>query len=163
VPTACGVTPLPFPTTILPITRRHWRAVPEGEQAERGAGSPGGCLPPGFQLASDPTAPDAGRAEGKRLRQGDQSGNPLEIKNRATGNCCAAGWAYYGSEKYEDALRFFERMRMEDPKRVEVLNLLADIYYRLDQQDKSREDCSSPCTETGPEGLDELKQKLELQ
>jgi hypothetical protein len=57
------------------------------------------------------------------------------------------GWGHYGLNQFDDAMRFFERLRIEDAKRVDVLNLLADIYLRLDQPSKS---------------LDRLKESLAL-
>ena len=67
-------------------------------------------------------------------------GTPMEVKNpRDTQLLWLLGWANYGLGKFEDAVRFFERYRIEDPRKLEVLNLLADIYFRLNQKDKSLE------------------------
>lgn len=67
-------------------------------------------------------------------------GTPMEVKNpRNTELNWLMGWANYGLEKYQDAAMFFERMRLEDSNKIELLNILADIYYRLDQRAKSLE------------------------
>jgi tetratricopeptide (TPR) repeat protein len=67
-------------------------------------------------------------------------GTPLEVKNpRNKDVLWLIGWAYYSMGKYDDAVRFFERYRLEDPKKTEVLNILADSYFRLNQPDKSLE------------------------
>jgi tetratricopeptide (TPR) repeat protein len=67
-------------------------------------------------------------------------GTPLEVKNpRNKDLLWLIGWAYYGMGKYDDAVRFFERYRLEDPNKTEVLNILADSYFRLNQPDKSME------------------------
>jgi tetratricopeptide (TPR) repeat protein len=65
-------------------------------------------------------------------------GTPLEVKDpRNVQLLWFMGWAYYGLGKYDDAVRFFERYRMEDPKKIEALNVLADSYYRLNEPSKS--------------------------
>ena len=74
------------------------------------------------------------------------------------------GWANYGLGKYDDSIRFFERYRLEDPKKVEVLNLLADIYFRLNQKDKSMERIQQSLS-LKPDQPDilNLKKKIETQ
>ena len=77
---------------------------------------------------------------GEKFQKVLDLGGPIEVKNpQNTEVLWLMGWANYGLGKYDEAVRFFERYRIEDPKKVEVLNLLADIYYRLDQRDKSME------------------------
>lgn len=49
------------------------------------------------------------------------------------------GWAHYGLDQYGDAVRFFERGRLEEPDNVQILNALADVYLRLARYDKSME------------------------
>ncbi len=67
-------------------------------------------------------------------------GTPLEVKNpRNTQVIWLMGWAHYYAQRYEAATKFFERYRLEQPKGIEALNLLADIYYRLEQPQKSLE------------------------
>lgn len=90
-------------------------------------------------------------------------GGPAEIKNpRDKEILWLLGWGYYGLGKYEDAMRFFERYRIEDPKKVEVLNLLADIYFRLNQTEKSLERVQqSLALKPDQQDLLELKKKLE--
>ena len=89
-------------------------------------------------------------------------GTPVEVKNpRNTEMLWLLGWAYYGMQKYEDAVRFFERLRIEEPKKVEVFNLLADIYYRLDQREKSLERIQqSLALKPDQKDIVELKKKL---
>jgi GWxTD domain-containing protein len=90
-------------------------------------------------------------------------GTSLEIKNpRNTQVLWLMGWAYYYSEKYQDALRFFERYRIEEPKKVEALNILADIYFRLDQPVKSLERVEqSLALRPNQKDLLELKKKIQ--
>jgi tetratricopeptide (TPR) repeat protein len=72
------------------------------------------------------------------------------------------GWANYGLEKYQDAANFFERMRLEDANKVELLNVLADLYYRLDQKAKSLEIVQqSLALKPDQKDILELKKKLE--
>lgn len=40
-------------------------------------------------------------------------------------------WSNYSLRNLEQSILFFERLRVEDDKNVEVLNALADCYYRL--------------------------------
>src|SRR5262249_31189103 len=49
------------------------------------------------------------------------------------------GWTYYGMNRYDDAVRFFERGRIEEPNNVRILNTLADVYARQSKYDKSME------------------------
>jgi hypothetical protein len=59
-------------------------------------------------------------------------------------------------------LRFFERYRIEEPKKVEALNLLADIYYRLNDPAKSLERVEqSLALRPGQKDILELKQKIQ--
>lgn len=90
-------------------------------------------------------------------------GTPVEVKNpRNKEMLWLLGWAYYGMQKYEDSVRFFERLRIEEPKRVEVFNLLADIYYRLDQREKSLERIQqSLALKPDQKDIVELKKKVE--
>lgn len=90
-------------------------------------------------------------------------GKPMEVKNpRNIDLIWMMGWASYGLENYEDAVRFFERYRLEDPKKIEVLNLLADSYYRLDQRAKSLERVQqSLAIKPQQQDILELKRKLE--
>lgn len=92
-------------------------------------------------------------------------GGPLEVKNpRNTQVLWLLGWTYYYQEKYADALRFFERYRMEEPKRVEGLNVLADIYLRLNQPAKSLERVEqSLAVKPNQKDIQELKKKLQSQ
>ncbi len=72
------------------------------------------------------------------------------------------GWAYYSQEKYEEAVKFFERLRLEDSSRVEVFNLLADIYYRMNQPQKSLERVQqSLALRPNQKDILDLKQRLE--
>jgi tetratricopeptide (TPR) repeat protein len=67
-------------------------------------------------------------------------GQPVEVQNpRDKDLLWLMGWANYELEKFADTVRFFERLRLEDPKKVEVLNLLADCYFRLGETAKSLE------------------------
>jgi GWxTD domain-containing protein len=90
-------------------------------------------------------------------------GTPAEVKNpRNKEILWLLGWANYGMQKYEDAVRFFERLRIEEPNKVEVFNLLADIYYRLDQKDKSLERIQqSLALKPDQKDIVELKKKVE--
>jgi tetratricopeptide (TPR) repeat protein len=90
-------------------------------------------------------------------------GAPLEVKTpRNTQVLWFMGWANYYSEKYQDALRFFERYRIEEPKKVEALNILADIYFRLDQPVKSLERVEqSLALRPNQKDLLELKKKIQ--
>jgi GWxTD domain-containing protein len=90
-------------------------------------------------------------------------GTPLEVKNPHNAQVLwLMGWAYYYQHKYSDALRFFERYRLEEPKRVEALNLLADIYYRLNEPEKSLERVEqSLALRPDQKDILELKQKLQ--
>ncbi len=71
------------------------------------------------------------------------------------------GWTYYGKNQYDDAVRFFERGRMEEPDNIQILNILADVYQRLSKYDKSLEmiDKSLTLNPKQPEMI-QLKQKL---
>lgn len=91
-------------------------------------------------------------------------GGPMEVKTpRDKELLWLLGWANYGMEKYDEAVRFFERYRIEDPKKVEVLNLLADIYIRLDQKDKSMERIQqSLALKPDQQDILALKKKLEV-
>ena len=90
-------------------------------------------------------------------------GLPLEIKNpRNTDLLWFIGWAYYSQEKFEDAAKFFERLRLEDASRVEAFNLLADIYYRMNQPEKSLERVQqSLALRPNQKDILDLKQRLE--
>jgi tetratricopeptide (TPR) repeat protein len=90
-------------------------------------------------------------------------GTPLEVKNPHSAQVLwLMGWAYYYQHKYQDALRFFERYRIEEPKKVEALNLLADIYYRLNDPAKSLERVEqSLALRPGQKDILELKQKIQ--
>ena len=90
-------------------------------------------------------------------------GLPLEIKNpRNTDLLWLVGWAYYSQEKFEDAAKFFERLRLEDASRVEAFNLLADIYYRMNQPEKSLERVQqSLALRPDQKDILDLKQRLE--
>jgi tetratricopeptide (TPR) repeat protein len=74
------------------------------------------------------------------------------------------GWANYGLGKYEDAIPFFQRIRIEDPKKIEVLNILADTYYQMDERAKSLEIVQqSLALKPDQKDILELKKKLESQ
>ena len=90
-------------------------------------------------------------------------GTPMEVKNpRNTQVLWLMGWAYYYAQKYNDALRMFERYRMEEPKKVEALNMLADIYFKLDQPAKSLERVEqSLALRPNQKDILELKKKLQ--
>jgi GWxTD domain-containing protein len=100
---------------------------------------------------------------GKNYSKAIEIGNPIEVKNPNNPDLLwLMGWAYYGLEKYEDAIRFFERLRFVDPKRVEVLNLLADIYFRQNQPEKSLERIQeSLALKPDQKDILELKKKVE--
>lgn len=69
-----------------------------------------------------------------------QLGQPAEINDpRNQKLLWFMGWASYGLEKYDDSIRYFERLRIEKPDAIDVLNVLADAYFRLDERDKSLE------------------------
>jgi tetratricopeptide (TPR) repeat protein len=69
-----------------------------------------------------------------------QLGQPAEVNDpRNQKLLWFMGWASYGLEKYDDAIRYFERLRMEKPDAVDVLNVLADAYFRLNERGKSLE------------------------
>ena len=90
-------------------------------------------------------------------------GTPMEVKNPRNSELnWLMGWANYGLEKYQEAATFFERMRLEDSNKVELLNILADIYYRLDQRSKSLEIVQqSLAIKPDQKDILELKKKLE--
>jgi GWxTD domain-containing protein len=90
-------------------------------------------------------------------------GLPLEIKNpRNVDLLWLIGWAYYSQDKLEDAAKFFERYRLEDSNRVETFNLLADIYYRMNQPQKSLERVQqSLALKPDQKDILDLKQRLE--
>lgn len=90
-------------------------------------------------------------------------GTPMEVKNPRNSELnWLMGWGNYGLEKYQDAALFFERMRLEDSNKVELLNILADIYYRLDQRAKSLEIVQqSLALKPDQKDILELKKKLE--
>lgn len=90
-------------------------------------------------------------------------GNPAEVKNpRNKDLLWLMGWAFYSQEKFPDAVRFFERLRMEDSNKIEVLNLLADIYYRMDERSKSLERLKqSIALKPDQKDLLELKKRIE--
>lgn len=71
------------------------------------------------------------------------------------------GWTYYGKSQYDDAVRFFERGRMEEPNNVQILNILVDVYQRLSKPDKTLEmiDKSLSLNPQQPE-LVQMKEKL---
>jgi GWxTD domain-containing protein len=101
--------------------------------------------------------------KGKEYQRVLEMGGPMEVKNpRNKELLWLLGWANYGAQKYEDAVRFFERLRIEEPKKLEVINLLADIYYRLDQKEKSLERIQQSLA-LNPDQKDmmELKKKVE--
>jgi GWxTD domain-containing protein len=101
--------------------------------------------------------------KGKDYAKVLEIGSPLEVKNpRNKDLLWLIGWAYYGSGKYDDAVRFFERYRLEDPNRTEVLNILADSYFRLSQPTKSLERLKQSLA-LRPDQPDilELKKKIE--
>ena len=90
-------------------------------------------------------------------------GMPLEIKQpRNVDLLWLIGWAYYSKDELESAAKFFERFRLEDSKRVEALNLLADIYYRMNQPQKSLERVQqSLALKPDQKDILDLKQRLE--
>jgi Tetratricopeptide repeat len=92
-----------------------------------------------------------------------QIGIPLEVKNpRNKDLLWLMGWASYERQKYDDAVRYFERFRMENPKSIQALNLLADSYYRLQQPQKSLERVQeSLAIKPDQKDILELKQKLQ--
>jgi tetratricopeptide (TPR) repeat protein len=87
----------------------------------------------------------------------------MEVKNpRNKELLWLMGWAYYGMQKYDDSVKFFERLRIEEPQKVEVINLLADIYYRMDQKQKSLERIQeSLALKPDQQDIMELKKKVE--
>jgi GWxTD domain-containing protein len=101
--------------------------------------------------------------KGKDYQRVIDLGTPAEVKNpRNKEMLWLLGWSYYGQQKYEDAVRFFERLRIEDPNKVEVFNLLADMYYRLDQKEKSLERIQqSLALKPDQKDIVELKKKVE--
>ncbi|MCI0415968.1 GWxTD domain-containing protein [bacterium] len=101
----------------------------------------------------------------KNLNKVIELGSPLEVKNpRNPQVLWLMGWAYYYSEKFHDALRFFERYRIEEPKKVEALNILADIYFRLDQPAKSLERVEqSLALRPNQKDILDLKKKLQAE
>jgi len=90
-------------------------------------------------------------------------GTPMEVNDPRNSELnWLMGWANYGMEKYQDAVNFFERMRLEDANKVELLNVLADLYYRLDQRTKSLEIVQqSLALKPDQKDILELKKKLE--
>ena len=90
-------------------------------------------------------------------------GLPLEVKNpRNVDLLWLIGWSYYYKDNLGDAARFFERFRMEDSNRVEALNVLADIYYRMNQPEKSLERVQqSLALKPDQKDILDLKQRLE--
>ena len=101
--------------------------------------------------------------KGKEYQRVLEMGGPMEVKNpRNKELLWLLGWANYGSQKYDEAVRFFERLRIEEPKKLEVINLLADIYYRMDQKQKSLERIQeSLALKPGQQDMMELKKKVE--
>ncbi len=101
--------------------------------------------------------------KGKAYQRVIELGMPIEVKNpRNKELLWLLGWANYGLQKYEDAVRLFERLRIEEPEKVEVINLLADIYYRLDQKEKSLERIQQSLTlKPDQKDIVELKKKVE--
>lgn len=101
--------------------------------------------------------------KGKAYQKVIDLGGPMEIKNpRNKELLWLLGWANYGLQKYDEAVRFFERLRIEEPQKLEVINLLADIYYRLDQKDKSLERIQqSLALKPDQKDMMELKKKVE--
>jgi tetratricopeptide (TPR) repeat protein len=92
-------------------------------------------------------------------------GTPAELKDpRNQELLWLIGWANYGLGKYEDAIPFFQRIRIEDPKKIEVLNILADTYYQMDERAKSLEIVQqSLALKPDQKDILELKKKLESQ
>jgi GWxTD domain-containing protein len=74
------------------------------------------------------------------------------------------GWAHYGLDQYDDAVRFFERGRLEEPNNLQILNTLADVYLRLSRFDKSLEmiDQSLKLNPDQP-AMMEMKQQVQKQ
>jgi GWxTD domain-containing protein len=67
-------------------------------------------------------------------------GHDLEIKEpRNRELLWLLGWGHYGLNQFPDAIRFFERARMEDPKNIELLNVLANAYCNSDNTQKCLE------------------------
>ncbi|MCI0446630.1 tetratricopeptide repeat protein, partial [bacterium] len=101
--------------------------------------------------------------KGKAYQKVIDLGGPMEVKNpRSKELLWLLGWANYGLQKYEDSVKFFERLRIEEPQKVEVINLLADIYYRMDQKQKSLERIQeSLALKPGQQDMMELKKKVE--
>jgi GWxTD domain-containing protein len=90
-------------------------------------------------------------------------GSPIEVNHpRDTQVLWLLGWANFYEEKYQDALRFFERYRIEDAKKVGVLNILAEIYYRLNDNVKSLERVEQSLA-LNPHQKDILELKKKLQ
>jgi GWxTD domain-containing protein len=92
-------------------------------------------------------------------------GGPAEVKNPNSKDLLwLMGWASYGLEKYDDVVRFFERLRFLDPKKVEVLNVLADVYYRKNDPQKSLERIQeSLALKSDQKDIQDLRKKIESQ
>jgi GWxTD domain-containing protein len=92
-----------------------------------------------------------------------QLGQPAEVNDpRNQKLLWFMGWASYGMEKYDDSIRYFERLRIEKPDAVDVLNVLADAYFRLNQRDKSLERVQQSLALKPNQGdILQLKAKLE--
>jgi uncharacterized protein HemY len=72
------------------------------------------------------------------------------------------GWTYYGKNQYDDAIRFFERGRLEEPNNIQILNILADVYQRLEKYDKSLEMIQkSLALNPKQPGLVDMKEKIQ--
>lgn len=101
--------------------------------------------------------------KGKAYQRVIDLGGPMEVKNpRNKELLWLLGWANYGMQKYDDSVKFFERLRIEEPQKVEVINLLADIYYRMDQKQKSLERIQeSLALKPDQQDIMELKKKVE--
>jgi GWxTD domain-containing protein len=101
--------------------------------------------------------------KGKAYQKVIDLGGPMEVKSpRSKELLWLLGWANYGLQKYDDAVKFFERLRIEEPQKVEVINLLADIYYRMDLKQKSLERIQeSLALKPGQQDMMDLKKKVE--